>query len=323
MENSKNYKKTELNNGTPFVFVIVLNWNGIKDTTDCLQSLNKINYKNFKVIIIDNGSKDNEIKKLKKHFPKNIYLSNNKNQGYCKANNQGIKYAIRHKADYILLLNNDTVVDKNFLKFLIAYAVKNKFEGILTSKIFYFGTNLIWSMGGVLSKISGIPRMIGQGQKATEFKKVIIPDYAPGCVFFAPVSVFKKSGLLNEIYFAYYEDLDYCSRARKLGITIRAIPESVVFHKVSRSTNSKSLRKMGKLQSYLIARNGILFGSINLQGFERSYYIVMQIILKLPLYLLFKVENFQSGLSYIQGVYDGVKFMLDKKITSPIRHLDS
>ena len=292
----------------PLVYIILVNWNGYKDTKECLESLKRNTYKNYKIIVIDNGSGKNQSDRIKKKFPKINLIKNSINTGFSYANNQGIKEAIKNKAKYILLLNNDTVVKKDFLDILIDYAEKNNFQGVLTPKILYYGTNKIWAMGGKLSYLTSIPRMIGQGSKSNSFNKIIEPDYASGCAFLVNTDIIKKVGLLDNSYFAYYEDTDLSFRIKKLGYIIKVIPNSIIWHKVSRSTKQKNLKKIGQTQAYLLAKNGLIFGKKNLHGYKKNIYIFAQYFFKLPLYLIFKVENYTAFRSYIKGFFDGLKF---------------
>jgi hypothetical protein len=106
----------------PLVYIITINWNGIDDTIECLDSLKGITYPNCKIIVVDNGSKNNQAEKIKEKFRNIELIKNKKNEGFVIANNQGIKLALKNGADYILLLNNDTIIKNDFLNILIEYA---------------------------------------------------------------------------------------------------------------------------------------------------------------------------------------------------------
>jgi GT2 family glycosyltransferase len=259
-------------------------------------------------VIIDNGSGGGEALVIKKMFPGIYLISNSKNTGYCRANNQGIKYALKNNADYILLLNNDTVVARDFLSVLVNFSEKNNFNGILTPKILYYKTRIIWGMGGVISKITSIPHMIAQGSISAACNKIIEAEYAPGCALFVNTPVLKKAGVLNEAYFAYYEDADLSFRIRRLGGKILALPESIIWHKVSRSTNPNPSDKINSIQSYYLSRNGIIFGVNNLQGLRKIIYIFSQSVIKLPAFIVLKCVNGRSRLSYIKGFIDGIRY---------------
>lgn len=307
MENRKNHKKSPLNS-CPSVYIISINWNGLTDTLEMLSSLKKCYYPNFKIVIVDNGSKGNEAEKIKKRYP-GIYLINNKdNLGYCKANNQGINIALKNKAKYVLLLNNDTTVKPDFLTKLVDFAENNSFEGVLTPKILYYKKDVIWAFGGNISKLTSIPQMIGQGRPSISYKLVVYPDYAPGCAFFVNTSVLSSVGLLDETYFAYYEDTDLSYRIKRAGYKILAVPKSIIWHKVSGSTNQQTTDKINPIQSYYLSRNGLIFGSKNLKSMHKIIYLLLQFALKLPAYTFFKCQGIVAKYAYIKGFFDGVKY---------------
>jgi GT2 family glycosyltransferase len=298
------------NKKLPLVYIIMINWNGIKDTSECLGSLKKIKYKNYNIILIDNNSINNEALIIKNKYPQIILIKNSLNNGFCKANNQGIRLAIKKHADYILLLNNDTIVKSDFLTKLVEYAENNNYSGVLTPKILYYMNDYIWAMGGSLSVLTSIPRMIGQGRKSNDFNKIVEPDYASGCAFFVKAQILRKTGLFDEKYFAYYEDTDLSYRIKKHGFKILVIPKSIIWHKVSRSTNRTTTSKINSIQSYYLSRNGLIFGCKNLNPFLKVPYYFSQLFIKLPSYLLIKCADNQSRLSYIKGFFDGVKYII-------------
>lgn len=312
MENCKNQQKTKLLKETPKVHVVLVNWNGLENTLECISSLKKTNYINLKIVVIDNGSKNKEATLIKNRFPDVHLIKNTHNEGYCRANNQGIKYAIKQRSKYILLLNNDTVVKSDFLKTLVNFAQKENFKGILTPKILYYKKNIIWAMGGSVPIITSIPKMIGQGRIKNSNNKIIDVDYAPGCALFINTSVIKKTGSLDETYFAYYEDTDLSYRVKKLGYKIHAIPSSIIWHKVSASTNPHTTDKLNPIQSFYLARNGIIFGLKNLNGLKKIVYLATQIILKLPSYLLLKCKGIDSKICYLKGLGNGMQYVFKK-----------
>ncbi len=299
-------------NHQPLVYIIILNWNGLEDTVECLKSLQNVTYKNYTIVVVDNGSKNNEASRISKKFPLIKMIKNKSNKGYAEANNQGMRLALKDGADYILLLNNDTTIKPNFLKVLIDYAEAKKFKGVLTPKILYYKTNIIWAMGGSLSFLTSIPRMIGQGRPSKAFAKIIEPDYASGCAFLVNREVIKKVGMLDPAYFAYYEDTDLSYRVRAAGFPIKVIPKSIIWHKVSQSFKHKKINKIGETQSHLLAKNGLLFGVNNLKGLSKLIYLLNQYTTKLVLYIIFKTDSVKASLAYIRGIKEGTQEMLTK-----------
>lgn len=293
----------------PLVYIITVNWNCYKHTAECLNSLKKLEYKNYKIVIVDNGSRNNEGERLSKQFPSTKIIKNKINKGYVQANNQGIDIALKNKAKYILLLNNDTIVKSDFLKHLVEFAEAKKFQGVLSPKILYYNSDKIWGMGGKLSIFTSIPRMIGQGRPSSQFNTIIEPDYASGCAFFVNKEVIEKVGLLDPRYFAYYEDTDWSYRIRKAGCRIKVLPKSVIWHKVSQSTKQKNIKKIGETQAFLQAKNGLLFGFLNLQGLCKFVYFINQYTTKLILFLIFKCEGNKARLAYVRGLVEGTRYL--------------
>src|SRR3989339_346256 len=122
----------------PLVYILILNWNGKEDTLECLSSLKKIDYPNYKTIVIDNGSTDDSVKIINKKYPKIKIIENKKNLGYAEGNNVGIRYALKNKADYVLILNNDTIVDKKFLTELVKVGESNEKVGIVGPNVYCY-----------------------------------------------------------------------------------------------------------------------------------------------------------------------------------------
>ena len=138
----------------PQVSIIILNWNGYKDTVECISSLKQIDYENFQVVLVDNGSSKNESELLNNSFPKIKTIRSDKNLGFSGGNNLGIKYLLEQSADYILLINNDTTVNKNFLDPLVEKMLQDKQVGIVAPQINYYSEpSLVWSVGGKIKKI--------------------------------------------------------------------------------------------------------------------------------------------------------------------------
>ncbi len=297
-------------NNYPKVYVVLINWNGYVHTAACIKSLQKSTYENFKIIVVDNGSKNNQADRIKKAFPKITLLKNKANLGYSVANNQGIKLALKNGAEYIFILNNDTVVEKNCIQNLLGYCSKNKFSGIVAPKILFYKTNIIWSLGGHHQPITTIPRLNGQGKPSAKIKKEVIkPEFLTGCALFIHKNVFNKVGMFDKDYFAYHEDIDLSYRAKNSGLELICLTGSTVWHKVSKSTKQKP-DKVGEVMGYLMARNSLIYGYKNYCGIKRVYYLFAQILIKFPLYLIFKVDNLKSAKAYSHGILGGLRHIL-------------
>lgn len=214
------------------VSIIILNWNGIADTKECLASLNNITYKNYEIIIVDNGSKDNSITELKKLQARNNkikLLQNRKNLGFAGGNNVGYKAA---KGSFILFLNNDTIVSKNFLTVLVNKINTSDKIGAVQPKILnYSEKNIIDSIGSYLIN-TGFLYHFGHNKKdnGKYNKESKIFTMKGACMLFKR-EVLEKVGIFDDKYFAYFEETDLCQRTWIAGYSIWYVPDSEICHK--------------------------------------------------------------------------------------------
>lgn len=220
----------------PKVSIILLNWNGKKDTLECFASLSKLSYSNVEIILVDNGSTDDSIEVFKKQYPQFTYIETHENLGFAGGNNVGLKYALSTDSQYFLLLNNDTTVDPDFLHPLVDAAKKHPQGGIFGTKILsYSNPEVIDHLGGFWNPKRAEFDTWGKeipDEKDIPERQV---DYVCGCSFFITKDVLEKIGLLEPRFFLLWEETDYCFRARKNGFEVWSIPKSKIWHKVSSS----------------------------------------------------------------------------------------
>jgi GT2 family glycosyltransferase len=221
----------------PLVYIILLNYNEFNDTIECVKSLEKINYRNFKIIVIDNASMNNSIVYLKQSLKQCIIIEAHENLGFAHGNNIGIKYAIENGAEYVLLLNNDTLVDSYFLDNMIDSFYKYKNVGVVGSKIMYYpNKNIIWYGGGFIDWFRFLAVHFGTGEidkGQYDFEKEV--DFMTGCCMLIKKEVFRKIGFLPNEYFMYFEDVDFCVRVKNIGYKILYNPNAIIYHKVGLS----------------------------------------------------------------------------------------
>lgn len=239
------------------VSIIIVNWNGLKDTVECLESLKNITYPNYEVIVVDNGSEQNDAEVLRAKWGGYIYvIENDKNYGFPEGANIGIRHALEaSNPDYILLLNNDTVVDREFLTELVKIAESDEKIGIVGPKVCnYYIRNKIDAAGGMVNWLLGFGEDIGEGKTDVgQFNQLKEVDYVSGSVLLIKSGVIKEIGLLDGGFFLYNEDADWCLRARKGGYKILYTPMTTVFHKQGAST-----KRVEKKTLYYSHRNRIL-----------------------------------------------------------------
>jgi GT2 family glycosyltransferase len=245
------------------VAVIVLNWNGREDTLECLQSVERIDYPNFEVVVVDNGSTDDSVSAIRDRFPRVTILETGANLGFAGGNNVGINYAVDQGAKYVFLLNNDTIVDHGVLRSFVDAVENQGANGILAGKIYYYADpRRLWYAGGVW--VDDRSYFLHRGQDViddgVEFEQLSETDYACGCAMFMSTAILGQIGLLDDKFFLTYEETDLCYRARKAGYPSYVVPGAKIWHKVSTSMGGKG----SVLWSYFMSRNRLLWAEKNL-----------------------------------------------------------
>jgi len=255
------------------VFVSIINFNGANNTLECLLSLDKINSKNFKisVVVIDNASYEKfKIQNSKFKIDVKI-IRNEENLGFSGGQNVGIKYALDNEADYVLILNNDTIVDKSLIEELLNTAQKDKDIGIVVPKIYFasgfefhkdrYSKNdlgkVFWYAGGEMDwkNVVGYHRGVDEVDHG-QYDRIEKTDFASGCCMLVKREVFEKVGFFDEKFYLYYEDSDLCERIRRAGYAIAYCPKAILWHKNAGSAGGSG----SELQDYYITRNRMLFG---------------------------------------------------------------
>ena len=257
----------------PLIYIIVLNYNRREDTLDCLSSLFRMDYPNFKVLMVDNASSDGTADAVRRQYPQAEVLQNEKNLMYAGGNNAGIELALEHGADWVLLLNNDTVVDERLLSEMMDAAHAHPEAGVLGPMIYYYppeggkggggtggsearrgaGTGgsrsrkatvgvggmggrpkKIWYAGGIVKLWMGLTAHRGLREEDTgQYGKVEATDYVTGCAMLISRECLDKVGLLDTSYGMYAEDVDFSLRASSAGFALLFVPGGKVWHKVS------------------------------------------------------------------------------------------
>ena len=222
----------------PRVSVIVVNWNGRDITLECLRSLSALTYPNADIIVVDNASSDGSTEAIRADHPKVTLLALPENLRFAGGNNAGIREALTRGADMVLLLNNDTVVDPDFLTHMVERMGADSGCGMVAPKIYYFDQpDRIWFAGGVVSMWTGTMKHIGIREvDCGQHNSVREIDYASGCCILVPAEVIKKVGMLDESYYMYTEDADWSMRVRRAGYVIMYEPAARVWHKLSVSS---------------------------------------------------------------------------------------
>ncbi len=290
------------------VYIVVLNWNGKEDTIECLKSLEKIEYDNYKVVVVDNASTDDSVFEIERQFPKVEIIRNKKNLGFAGGNNIGIEFALENGADYVLLINNDTISCGNFLKELVKVGESDNRIGILGPKIYFYGEpKRIWFAGGKINWLKNEGTHVGFGEiDRGQYDSAKEVDYLTGCCLLIKKEVIGGIGALSEDYFLYYEDTDFSLRAKKAGYRCVYVPKSVIYHKVSRSTRAGSWEYI-----YYHTRNGLALAKRNGSLLNRVvlYPYCVFLLLKQIAKIIFMPQKRKWALAVLRGERD---FLLGK-----------
>lgn len=296
------------------VSIIIVNWNGKDHLTKCLRSLKRIDYKKTETIIIDNGSTDGSVEYIKHEYPGIICIRNADNSGFSKANNQGIKKA---KGEYILLLNNDTKVRRNFLSILVKKISLDPLIGAVQPKILHWEKpGKLDSIGSFLTNTGFLFHLGFEELDSKKLDKEIKLFSGKGSCLLFKRKILKITGNFNEDFFAYFEETDLCWRVWLAGYHLIYEPEAVIYHKTWGTTK----RLPQDFITFHSFRNRISSLAINLE--------TGNILLILPLHLLicifiafcyFISGKFKNGFAIIWAILSFLKNL--RKVLRKRKHV--
>lgn len=286
--------------------IVTVLYNSEKVLKDYFESLSKQTYKNFILYVVDNKSPDNslgELSQLRMEYSqiKCCVILNNVNGGVAQGNNMGIKKALEDGCDYILLSNNDVVLNDNTIETLLNGLVQHDID-MAVSKIYFFGDPLIWYVGGKFRYVLGSTIHLGylkpDNKKWDNFR---LTEYAPTCFILIKKDVFADIGLFDEKYFVYYDDTDWIYRCRKRKKKIGIIPSSKLWHKESSSTG-------GMTSDFYIKfnyRNQVYFCRKHFSFLHNLLVAVSNVLY----FVLFKRKHFNKAQRYLlrEAVKNGLK----------------
>jgi GT2 family glycosyltransferase len=341
---------------TPNVAVIILNWNGWKDTLECLESLYQISYTNFEVIVIDNHSHDESIQKIRKYCngklevqsqffqyktdnkpikiieitnqendnlekslteqskvsidsKRLILIKNDENYGFAEGTNIGIRFALKYlKSSYILLLNNDTVVDPEFLDEMIKIGESSKQIGFVGSKTYFYDRiNMIQAAGGgnIDFQHAETPEIGFDQEDDGRYDQLLELDYVGGACLLAKTNVIEKIGVLDTNYYMYWEDVDWCFNGREAGYKSVYAFKSKIWHKYG--TSSK-----GYFKTYYHNRNRLYFmrKHANKKVYHSFLYYYLKELLIQSTYQLIYCRDWLMFKSLFKGSIDGFRIKI-------------
>jgi len=317
----------------PKVAIIILNWNGWKDTIECLESVFRNTYPNYQVIVVDNGSTDGSIEKIKAwadgkqreeaerggdstkeeevisnwknkddklslQYPL-ILIQTGENLGYAGGNNIGIRFALNKLFNYICILNNDVIGENNFLRSIISKMEHDKSIGIAGPMLCdYYNNEIVQSSGVKLDLYTGRMISFNAGINKNICKKNLIIDYIGGACLIIRSSLINLIGVIPEVYFMFFEETEWCIKAKRKGYKVMCIWKSTVYHKLSRSIN-----KLEEIPEYYKKRNKIIFEKRNANRIQLFVFYIYEILRIIKDIIFMKIRT-----NILKGFMDGVLY---------------
>lgn len=300
----RNYKEERLGprvERRPSVVAVVLNWNNYEDTAMCLEDLSSLSYPHLDVLVVDNGSTDGSIDKLEQEFSSPEVLRNGENLGFAGGMNVGISTALDKDADYIWLLNNDILFpDVTVLDTLVSTMEDRPECGILSPEIReYPDTDVIWFKGAEIDWSTGYTYHVIDEEI---HRRMLETSYVPFCCALARADIFDNVGLLPEVYYLYYEDVDFAIRVKESGYMLQVTTDCRIFHKESASSGGR----MNATFSYYRTRNMFLFQDRyreKVEGYTRITTL-FQVLIALGIRILHR--NVQGIRGVLHGAIHGL-----------------
>lgn len=248
---------------TPLVYIIVLAWNGVDHTVECLRSIQQSDYPSFRILLVDNASTDTTVISVKSEFPDVEVIANDTNVGYAEGNNIGLQHALDRGADFFFILNNDTVVDPSTVSSLVNATSKDPAAWVCAPALYRYSKP---DEPAFVRKVWDASTARFRPLEGDTPDELLPTDIAPGCALFFGPEVFRKVGKFDSRFFLMWEDTDWCTRAVGAGCHIFIVPAAKVWHKESRSFVEGSPKIAFH---YYFYRNHLLWIEKNLTGLSR------------------------------------------------------
>lgn len=300
------------------VSIVITTRNRKEIILDCLVSLFKMDYPNFEIIVVDNGSKDGTVLAVKKKFPQVKIISSKENLGLNGGKNLGQKYV---KGDYIFFLDSDTIVDKKILKELVNLAESNPKIGMVCPKMYYWQPkNFIWYAGTYVNLLTSQTKNLGANEKDNgQWDQVRETEFAP-TAYLVKKEVVKKLKGHDEIFFMTYGDTDYGYRVREAGFKVLFCPAAKLWHRLKMEENIKGIRSLGynlPMRAYYFARNRTIF--MKKHAPKLNFFIFIFFFFPLfTLYMVYKIFRFSGSKNflkpYLHGVFDSLKYLFTNRV---------
>ena len=286
---------------------IVLNYNNFADTIECVESIKGALYSNYFIVIVDNNSTDMSYEKISNRYHEDgsiHMIKSEKNIGYAGGNNIGIKYAINNGADVVCVINNDTIIDKTTPTQCIEYLYSNANVAFVGPTILEFNESKVQSTGGIVNFKKGGARLLNHGAEIDSIRNNVECDFISGACLFFKAELVDEIGLIPENYFLFYEETEWCYKAKKAGHRNVCLSNVYIKHK-----GSVTIQKVGGLSDYLLHRNRVVFAKRNVDT-KFNYLCFLLYIYLEALYVIAKgnKEGFKYFKYYHHGLFNKIDY---------------
>ncbi len=282
----------------PKVSVVILNYNGKRFLKDCIASVKKQDYPRrlIETIVVDNGSTDGSIGFVKEKFRGVKLVENGKNLGFSEGNNIGLE---KSNGDYVLLLNNDATIERSWIRHAVESFPKK--AAAVGGKIYFWGSNKLWFAGGIIDSLGNTSHRGFCSEDEGQFDEACDVDYMSGCAIIVSKKAVKELGALFDPVYSpiYYEEVDFCMRARKMGYRIVYNPELVAHHKVSQTTGQ------GRTANFYMTKNRMIF--------MRRHFTLWPVLIPLSVARSVFSAVFRMDIQKLAGTADAVLWAIGKK----------
>jgi GT2 family glycosyltransferase len=306
------------------VTAVVLTWNNFADTDECLRSLASQSYPALTVLLVDNGSTDGSLERLRQAWSDRCaIIETGENRGVAGGYNRGVEAALDREADYLLLLNNDVVLRPGAIEAMLpAFEAEPRLATLSPIITYYDQPDRIWFAGGVYLGLLGLSRHPFLGRPLQEAEPVLgrltKTDYVPTCAAMTAASVFREVGLLDERFFSGHDDVDWGLRLKRAGRKAMLLGRPLAAHKVSATVGVRGSTVFAPTQAYHHARGSMLLAAKYARGPRLLPYMAGQLLVRLPFY---SVQMAAAGrpagaAAYVRGLLSGYRDFLRKGLRS-------
>jgi len=290
----------------PKVWAMTLNWNRKEETIQCVDSLQALNYANFEILVIDNGSDDGSAAAVRERFPDVAVLENGRNLGYAEGFNAGMQYASERGADYFLIMNNDAVIDPDALTALVDVAETDSQIGFVSGKVYFHNDpNRLQTVGRTLDPVFIVFGLLGNGElDEGQYDETRDCDFVDDVFLLVRRSVYDLTGGYDPIFFLMYEETDWCARVRRAGYRIVYTPDAKLWHQGCRDNTTG----ISTTHQYYLARNQIPFVYRNATRAHFRRYLCVLLTSYAPRRVWRFAKRGQFGLlaAYLRGIASGL-----------------